>query len=100
MFPSSAATSSAASSSAVSPSPPKDIATLMCVRAEAVRKKHSRGVSRKQIWDIGVSKLNRSITWKHAHYVLRQIFTKAGFTKLRYKNAMVHDANPDDLEEV
>ena len=44
--------------------------------------------------------MNRYISWKHAHYVLRQIFTKEGFKKLRYKHALTHDANPDDLEEV
>ena len=72
----------------------------MCVRAEAIRKKWSRGVSRKQLSELGVSPLNRSISWKHVHYVLRQIFETEGFTRLRYKNGICHDPNPADSEEV
>ena len=77
-----------------------DIATLMCVRAEAIRKKWSRGVSRKQLSELGVSPLNRSISWKHVHYVLRHMFETEGFTRLRYKNGICHDPNPADSEEV
>ena len=89
-----------ASSVASASAPKKDIATLMCVRAEAVTKKWGRGLSRKHVSELGVSTLNRSISWKHVHYVSRQIFEKEGFTRLRYKIAMCRDPNPADQLEV
>ena len=80
--------------------PKPDVATLMCVRAEAIRKAWSRGVSRKQRSGLWVSRLNRTISWKHVHFVLKHIFQTEGFTRLRYKNGICHDPNPADSEEV
>ena len=50
--------------------------------------------------DIGVSEHNRSISWKHVHYVQWQIDNSEGFTRLRYKEATVLSPNPADSEGV
>ena len=90
--------SKAASPSAASP--PENIDTLMCVRAQHIRKRHSLGVMRIHLSDLGISPLNRTISWKHVHYVLRQILTKEGFTIMRYHQALAIEPNPADSEEV
>ena len=72
----------------------------MCVRANYVKQKYTKGVIRKLLRDLGVSMLNRSISWKHAHYLMTNMFTKEGFTRLRYDNATSHEPNPEDIEEV
>ena len=45
----------------------KDTPTLMCTRAAAIRARYSFGISRIPFEDLGVSPMNRSVSYKHAH---------------------------------
>ena len=79
-------------------SAPKE--SKLCVRGNDIRKKFSLGVRRMALDDIGVSPFNRAVSWKHAYYVQKQIDTAEGFTRFRYKEAIVLAPDPKDSESV
>jgi len=68
----------------------------MCVRAEEVIKKYSQGRQLIPIERLGVSPLNRPVSWKHVHYLMRRIVEKEGFAETRYQRAIA--VEPDDSD--
>ena len=47
--------------------------------------------------DLAIGDINRSISWKYVHAMLRKIVEVEGFSSFRYKHAIVieqHDSDP------
>ena len=70
--------------------------TLSCELAETTRSKHTRGIERMHLRELGNATFNRAVSPKYVHYLLRRILEVEGFTRFRYKQAIVLRPNPKD----
>ena len=68
---------------------------MQCEVAERVRSKHSLGIQRISLHDLGVASFNRAISPKYVHYLMKRILEQDGFSRFRYKNAIALQPNPD-----
>ena len=71
---------------------------LVCEAASQVLSKHSKGIRRIPLDELGISPYNRRVNGKYVHNLGRRIVSVEGFVRMRYRHGWCHEPNPfDDL---